>query len=70
MDFRRSGSVEATAGEAPPAVLAAEMAKQKSCRRPICRTRSPLSGSPMQAGTISPEKSKRKLQKVETQVER
>jgi hypothetical protein len=26
MDFRRSGSVEAIAGEAPPAVLAAKMA--------------------------------------------
>jgi hypothetical protein len=26
MDFRRSGSVEANAGEAPPAVLAAKMA--------------------------------------------
>jgi hypothetical protein len=41
MDFRRSGAVEAAAGQVDPAALAGEMANSidnnKSCRRPICR---------------------------------
>jgi hypothetical protein len=83
MDFRRSGSVEAIAGEAPPAVLAAKMAntidQNKELQATYLRTRSPLSGSPMQRGLrgavgcearTNLARMKRKLQKVETQVER
>jgi hypothetical protein len=84
MDFRRSGSVEAIAGEAPPAVLAAKMAntidQNKAAgdlfaapgRRCPARRCSAGSGAQPVAGReqISPEKLKRKLQKAETQVEK